>query len=316
MGVESKAKCNWCEYIGSYSCCELDKDGKIPEYDQDFLEIRLTTVRVDCSTPQSAPAAGVKVLTLDFSRRDRKTGQSLIRNHLMLHAYTPAYDPAAEVVVSRLVRNDFFSQGAAEQVKSWIHECESQQCGKDGGFYKDKFLPTRVIDIGLESSRNPRMVETHGSKGVYATLSYCWGRQKGTTLRRDNISQLQTEIDVKNLLQTIQDAIAVTRQMSIPYVWVDALCNVQDDEVEKAKEIARMQDIYSCSAVTIIASSASSAHEGFLSLPGYTYSINSNREPVVIPVRLAHDKFGTMSLVYLNGGICYEESREQIARKA
>jgi hypothetical protein len=37
---------------------------------------------------------------------------------------------------------------------------------------------------------------------------------------------------------------------------------------------------------------------------------------VVIPVRLAPDKFGLMSVVDLNSGICYEESREPIARRA
>jgi hypothetical protein len=117
----------------------------------------------------------------------------------MHHAYTIVDDPAAEVVVSRPVRSDIEGQDSTEQIKSWIRECENQQCGKDGGFYKYTVLPTRVIDIGLDSSRSPRVVETHGCKGVYATLSYCWGRQKNTTLRQDNICQLQTEIDVKNL---------------------------------------------------------------------------------------------------------------------
>ena len=108
--------------------------------------------------------------------------------------------------------------------------------------------------------------------------------------------------------------------MSIPHLWVDALCIVQDDEVEKAKEIARMQDIYSCSAVTIIVSSTSRAGEGFLSLLKDTYLINPHQDPVVIPVvipvRLAPDKFGTISFVDLNSGICYEESGQPISRGA
>lgn len=43
---------------------------------------------------------------LSLDRRDRKTGWSLAGNGSMHHAYTPADDPAAEVVVSRPVRDD------------------------------------------------------------------------------------------------------------------------------------------------------------------------------------------------------------------
>lgn len=155
----------------------------------------------------------------------------------------------------------------------------------EGWILQNTLLPTRVIDVRLDSSQKPRVVDTHSSKGVYATLSYCWGCQKNTTLRQDNISQLQREIDAENLPQTIRDAVETTRKMSIRYLWVDALCIVQDDEIEKAKEIARMQDVYSCSTVTIIASSASGADEGFLSLSEDKY-LNPYRRLVVIPVRI------------------------------
>jgi hypothetical protein len=113
--------------------CELCWDGLFnTQTYQDLLEISLETVRADYSTPLSAPGAGAKVLMLSLHRRDRKTRQSLVGNGSMHHAYTPVDDPAAEVVVSRPVRNDVEGRGATEQIKSWIHECESQQCGKNG----------------------------------------------------------------------------------------------------------------------------------------------------------------------------------------
>ena len=313
---ENESKCNWCEYIGFFSCCELDEDGNAPEYDQDLLEITLETVRVDCSTPPTAPHAGSKVLMFSLARRDRRTGESLVGNGCLHHAYTPADDPAAEVVLSRPVKSIVDDQDAANQIQSWIHECESQRCGKDGGFYKETLLPTRVIDIGLGQSRAPRVVEAHGAQGVYATLSYCWGHQENATLRQDNLDQFQTGIPVEDLPRTIQDAITVAREMAIPYLWVDALCIVQDDKVEKAKEMARMQDIYSCSAVTIIASSASGADAGFLSIPDDAVMDYHPRPPAVIPVRLAPDRFGSMSFVDLNSYICYAEHEEPISRRA
>lgn len=314
-GGESRT-CNWCEYIGGYSCCELDEDGNAPEDDHDLLEITLKTARVDCSTPLTAPHAGAKVMMLSLARRDRKTGQSLVGNGCLHHAYTPADDPAAEFVLSRPVRSIVDDQEATKQIRLWVSECESHQCGKDGGFYKDTVLPTRVIDIGLDKSRPPRILETHGSNGVYATLSYCWGRQENVTLHHDNLGQFQEKIVIENLPRTIQDAITVTREMAIPYLWVDALCIVQDDQVEKAKEMARMQAIYSRSAVTIIASSASGADVGFLSLPEDATLNYQPRPPVVIPVRLAPETFGSMSFVDLNSYICYAEHEEPISRRA
>ena len=311
--VESTTKCNWCEYIGSYTCCELDEDEKVPDYDQDLLEISLETVRVDCSTPPTDPGAGGKVLMLSMSRRDRRTNESLTGNGCMHHAYTPADDPAAEVVVSRPVRSDINSQEATEQIKAWMQECKTQECGNGGGPYEPTILPTRVIDVGLDDSRNARIVKTQDTKGVYATLSYCWGRSSNIVLSRDNIQQLQAEIDIESLPQTIKDAVHITRELSIPYLWVDALCILQDDEIEKAQEIANMQRIYSCSAVTIIASSASGAEQGFLSPPE---DRNSYYKPVIIPVRLAPEKFGIMALVNLNDEVCYAEHRELISRRA
>jgi hypothetical protein len=311
----NKIECNWCEYIGHYTCCELDEEGNVPTYEEDLLEITFETRRVDCSTPFGSLGAGVKVINLSLDRRDRKSRQSLCGNGSMHHAFTPANDPAAKVVISRPVRKDIKSEEATEQIRSWIQECESQRCGKFGGFYRDTTLPTRVIDVGLESSQSVRVVDTLGSRGVYATLSYCWGSQKNVVLCQENISQLENGIDVSALPQTIQDAISVTRKMDIPYLWVDALCIVQDEEVEKAREIARMQDIYSFSAVTVIASSAKGAEEGFLSQQE-TSTINRWCEPVVIPVRLANGKFGSMSLVDLNYGVHYEETGEPISQRA
>lgn len=67
-----------------------------------------------------------------------------------------------------------------------------------------------------------------------------------------------------SLPKTIQDAVLVTLGLGIHYLWVDAMCIIQDDEADKSHQISQMQTIYRCSTVTIAASTAASCTEGFL----------------------------------------------------
>jgi hypothetical protein len=71
-------------------------------------------------------------------------------------------------------------------------------------------------------------------------------------------------LKLSNLSQTIRDAIKVTRMLRLRYLWVDALCIIQDDSEDKRREIAYMGRIYKKSAVAIAAARAESTGQGFL----------------------------------------------------
>ena len=66
------------------------------------------------------------------------------------------------------------------------------------------------------------------------------------------------------LPKTIQDAIFVTHELGLRFLWVDTFCIVQDDEEEKAREISNMDRIFSEAEITIAAARASHVYEGFL----------------------------------------------------
>lgn len=51
---------------------------------------------------------------------------------------------------------------------------------------------------------------------------------------------------------TLTDAIGLVARLGFPYLWVDALCIVQDDEKELAGEIEPVDLIYANSLFTII----------------------------------------------------------------
>jgi hypothetical protein len=72
------------------------------------------------------------------------------------------------------------------------------------------------------------------------------------------------------LSQTIQDSIYVSAKLGFRYLWIDALCIVQDDLTDKMGEIAAMTHVYGAAALTIAASSASTAKEGFLQNKKFT----------------------------------------------
>ncbi|KAI2615698.1 heterokaryon incompatibility protein-domain-containing protein [Hypoxylon sp. NC1633] len=121
-----------------------------------------------------------------------------------------------------------------------------------------------------------------GGQEPYLALSYCWGQySQNVILLKENIDQLKAGIQIASLDQTIRDAIAITRTLGYKYLWVDALCIVQDDDTFKSTEIARMGQIYRNATICITASRSSNVKEGFLSermprAPDTVFSINVN----------------------------------------
>jgi len=159
---------------------------------------------------------------------------------------------------------------------SLIKECMNpDKPHKHCQYSRDTVLPTRVLDVGKSEDPHPTIklrvneTETHAP---YLALSYCWGKQPEPTapiqpllLRRDTLKDLTTNITPESLQQSIQDSIFVTRKLDFRYLWVDALCIIQDCETDKEMEISRMASIYKNAAITIAASSSKNASDGFLS---------------------------------------------------
>ncbi|TGO10610.1 hypothetical protein BTUL_0130g00170 [Botrytis tulipae] len=123
-------------------------------------------------------------------------------------------------------------------------------------------LPTRVIYIDENLSIAPRLVEPNGQVAAYATLSYCWGKMGQLRLEKANHLQFLNALPVQILSKTTKDAIRVTRALSIKYLWVDALCIIQDSAEDKSRELAVMGNIYSRSVITIGAANGDHAYAG------------------------------------------------------
>ena len=170
--------------------------------------------------------------------------------------------PVANVVHKRPFQTVVDSSAAVVEASRWLKECvEHPGCPLD----IPSPLPTRVIDVKpAESSSSVRILHSAGHVGRYAALSYCWGGSIRRSLSVANIDHYQRGLAVASLPKSIQDAIHVTRELNIRYLWVDALCIVQDLEDDKQHEIGRMQAVFQNATVTIVAACSPAATGGFL----------------------------------------------------
>ncbi|KAI1734989.1 heterokaryon incompatibility protein-domain-containing protein [Xylaria scruposa] len=181
----------------------------------------------------------------------------------LLHLVTYEDNPAAKYVPGRWQAKTLTPEVVGEVIE-WLNECQD----KHESYMKrrDQVLPRRVIDVGSEgnSADIPKLhVSDHGEKGEYAALSYCWGHDPQVMTTIATLSSYVNGLP-PNISNTIKDAITVCRKLGTRFLWVDALCIIQDDGEDKADQLAAMGAIYKQAHYTIAAAGASKVSEGFL----------------------------------------------------
>jgi hypothetical protein len=98
----------------------------------------------------------------------------------------------------------------------------------------------------------------------YVALSYCWGNttDDAAITTEENIGQRLQGIAIQSLPKTIQNAITITRQLGVQYLWVDALCIIQRSEEDWQRECSNMSQIYRNALFTIAASASDNSQGG------------------------------------------------------
>ncbi|KAL6399471.1 heterokaryon incompatibility protein [Ilyonectria robusta] len=147
--------------------------------------------------------------------------------------------------------------------KGWLDDCRDNHtlCRPVGS----SRLPTRVLDIGTsEGLSHCRLLETDSKEGCYVALSHCWGGEIPERLTKETRPTLLSSIQIANLPANFRDAIHVTRQLNMQYLWIDALFIVQDSREDWAAESAKMDSIYQDATLTIFAAESKGSREGFL----------------------------------------------------
>ncbi|KAJ5707264.1 extracellular lipase [Penicillium malachiteum] len=136
----------------------------------------------------------------------------------------------------------------------------------------EKSLPTRVLDLGrpcLERfsqeslEQDLRLVESNGQRGHYTTLSYCWGGYSEFKTTRSSYRDRLEGITFADLPKTYADAVRITRSLGVRYLWIDALCIIQEDPKDWLHEAGRMSDIFWNTTCRIAANEGKDPTEGF-----------------------------------------------------
>ncbi|KAI8712548.1 HET domain-containing protein [Fusarium sp. LHS14.1] len=120
--------------------------------------------------------------------------------------------------------------------------------------------PSRLVDV-----QNLRLVDSApiGSP-TWAALSYCWGGPQKAQTTSQNVKARYQAIDFGDMPLTLRDAIRTCRELNLPYLWIDSICIIQDDDNDKAREINKMPQVYQGALITLSASCAATCDEGFL----------------------------------------------------
>ncbi|KAF2028279.1 HET-domain-containing protein [Setomelanomma holmii] len=106
-------------------------------------------------------------------------------------------------------------------------------------------FPHLLIDV--RTPDRPYIVLNHEfyrRQPAYATLSHRWDDHSMPKLLRSNRRSYRRHIDRALLPAVIWDAIDICHNLNIGYLWIDAVCFVQDDKADCAREIENMGDIY------------------------------------------------------------------------
>lgn len=127
--------------------------------------------------------------------------------------------------------------------------------------YAESPLPTRVIEVG-STTRDPYLYTSNGDTGPYITLSHCWGGASPITTTTGTIGTRSAGIRFTTLPKTFQDAVLITRDLGIRYLWIDSLCILQDSNEDWEREAARMADVYANGYVMLAADGSENCHGG------------------------------------------------------
>ncbi|KAI1803932.1 HET-domain-containing protein [Daldinia bambusicola] len=136
-------------------------------------------------------------------------------------------------LLARSIYNNSGSKECLQLAAELLGNCINKHKSCSRQYPTSSKLPTRIIDV---EGTSPKLVDGDGKHETFAALSYCWGGDS--------------------------EFILTGATLGIRYIWIDALCIIQDSKEDWAQEASRMRDVYRGAVVTIAAACAAKTTEG------------------------------------------------------
>lgn len=173
-----------------------------------------------------------------------------------------------------------------ELFKKWLEDCDDNhlECRREDGLFQPSLkapespeMPTRLIDVsnpngGLLRLRIfPPGYRPGNEDTRYLALSHCLGRSSARTKWHTtsmNIgSRAYNGFYSNSLPRTFQHAVTATQRLGIRYLWIDALCIIQEGDglADLRRETARIGTVFRNAYCRLAADT--SCDDGFLLPP-------------------------------------------------
>lgn len=175
---------------------------------------------------------------------------------------------------SKLLNTEPLSPENISRVCDWANECliKHAKCKQEQEHRFALQIPSRLIEVRSLDDSTVHLVDTNilrarsKSPITYMALSYCWGNQRTSPNKKLTTENTERTIEkgltLDELPATVRDAIIVARSLGLSYLWVDAICIVQDCEADKDRELPKMADIYARADIVLVAAGGSHCNMG------------------------------------------------------
>ena len=203
----------------------------------------------------------------------------------------PADDGPPSAGQGRILDPHWIRQGLLNE---WKDTCQSTHSGNCDATAARKTSLTGGPNFLVDTSG--RCITRAQPTQTYVALSYVWGGCEQLRTVKGNLESLLQENSLDNpewaakIPQTILDAIRLAGTLDERYLWVDALCIIQDDEDEKHSQINNMAAIYANASITIVAAQGEDANFGLRGVKGITEPRDFHQEifPLGDQVKFIH----------------------------
>lgn len=283
--------CAWCNYQDLYperlgglahrlypaGLTQALKDHPIPWYKGSYKRSLIDRVQIRLQTEETWKGLKFQEFELDQSKpagnqvglRSGDEYQRATRNpieegfratHRQLSKDEVLYVPISsdKPCFARIVQPKF----DVSLINKWLNKCHSNhgsRCITETSERKPKNL------ILVDTEKNCLVTMTDGHTPPYLALSYVWGGVPQAELIRltlDKWHEPGSLTEEVTITQKVRDAMVITKQTGLRFLWVDALCIVQDDDSQREEQINQMFLIYHQAEATIVAADGPSCDLG------------------------------------------------------